>query len=104
MCNERRSPRFFKTKTFTKLAAKARIPNAELFRASLDLAQGKGDNLGGHVWKKRLSKNLYRSIVIEKTADWWFFVYLYAKQDRENIALIRLRKPPSSCWQISMRC
>jgi hypothetical protein len=28
---------------------------------------------------------MHRSIVIVKAAEWWFFVYLYAKSDRENI-------------------
>ena len=78
-------PRFFKTKAFAKLATKAHILDEELFRAGKDLAEGKGDNLGGNVWKKRLNKNMHRSIVVEKVGDNWFFVYLYAKNDRENI-------------------
>lgn len=77
--------RFFKTKAFAKLAAKARISDLELYRAGSDLIQGKGINLGGGVWKKRLNKNMHRSIVVEQVADCWFFVYLYAKSDRENI-------------------
>ncbi len=28
---------------------------------------------------------MHRSIVVEKVGDDWFFVYLYAKNDRENI-------------------
>lgn len=79
------TPRFFKTRAFAKLAVKARISDRELFRAGTDLTQGKGANLGGGVWKKRLNKNMHRSIVVEQVEDWWFFVYLYAKSDRENI-------------------
>ncbi|MDY0310121.1 MAG: type II toxin-antitoxin system RelE/ParE family toxin [Castellaniella sp.] len=79
------TPRFFKTRLFAKRAAKARISDQELFQAGTDLTQGKGANLGGGVWKKRLNKNLHRSIVVEKVAAWWFFIYLYAKRDRENI-------------------
>ena len=78
-------PRFFKTKAFTKLAAESRIEDVELLRSGSDLTQGKGISLGDGVWKKRLNKNMHRSIVIEKAADWWFFIYLYAKNDRENI-------------------
>lgn len=81
----KKQPRFFKTKAFAKLAAKAQILDEELLRAGKHLAEGKGDNLGGNVWKKRLNKNMHRSIVVEKVGDHWFFVYLYAKNDRENI-------------------
>lgn len=77
--------RFFKTKAFAKQAAKAQIVDEELLRAGRDLAMGKGDSLGGNVWKKRLNKNMHRSIVVERVGDYWFFVYLYAKNDRENI-------------------
>lgn len=61
-------PRFFKTKAFTKLAAKSRIEDVELLRSGSDLTQGKGISLGDGVWKKRLNKNMHRSIVIEKAA------------------------------------
>ncbi len=57
---------------------------------ALDLALGKGDNLGGNVWKKRLNKNMHRSVVIRKAVGWWFFFYLYAKNARDKL-LIRPR-------------
>lgn len=37
------------------------------------------------MWKKRLDKNRQRSIVLAKAGDFWIFVYLFAKKDRENI-------------------
>jgi hypothetical protein len=37
------------------------------------------------VFKKRLSKNRYRSIVLAKGGHYWVFEYLFAKQDRANI-------------------
>lgn len=77
--------RFFKTKMFAKLATKAQILDVELLRVGADLALGKGDNLGGNVWKKRLNKNMHRSVVIRKAVGWWFFFYLYAKNARDNI-------------------
>lgn len=41
--------------------------------------------LGGNVWKKRLDKNTKRGIVVKKVGDFWVFVYLFAKSERENI-------------------
>lgn len=78
-------PRFFKTRAFTKLAARAEISDEVLLKAAADLLEGKGDNLGGNVWKKRLNKNMHRSIVVEKAGDWWIFVFMYAKKDRDNL-------------------
>jgi len=46
---------------------------------------GQCDDLGGGVFKKRLGKNLYRSIVIAKGGRFWVYEYLYAKKDRDNI-------------------
>ena len=47
--------------------------------------QGQADNLGGGVYKRRLSKNMYRSIVVAKGGRYWVFAYLFAKKDRANI-------------------
>lgn len=52
---------------------------------------GQADDLGGGVFKKRLGKNLYRSIVIAKGGQYWVFAYLFAKQDRANIGQDDLR-------------
>lgn len=46
---------------------------------------GQADDLGGGVYKKRLSNNQYRSIVLARARDWWVYEYLFAKQDRANI-------------------
>jgi hypothetical protein len=46
---------------------------------------GQADDLGGGVFKKRLSKNLYRSIVVAKGGRHWVYAYLFAKKDRANI-------------------
>ena len=43
------------------------------------------DDLGVGVYKKRLSKNLYRSVILAKGGRYWVFVYLFAKKDRANI-------------------
>jgi len=77
--------RVFKTKWFAREAKKASINDAELCKAIQEVMEGKADNLGGGVWKKRLNKNMHRSIVFGKGVRYWFYVYLFAKKDRENI-------------------
>jgi hypothetical protein len=80
------SGRVFKTAWFSKAASKAHIGDAVL---------GQADDLGGGVFKKRLGKNLYRSIVVARGGRYWVFEYLYAKKDRANIEdadLAKLRK------------
>lgn len=95
----KKQPLFFKTKAFARLAAKAQILDEELLRAGKDLAEGKGGNLGGNVWKKRLNKNMHRSIVVEKVGDHWFlFTCTQRMIVRTSTRLKRLR---SSGW---LRC
>ena len=47
---------------------------------------GQADDLGGGVFKKRLGKNMYRSIILAKGGQHWVYEYLFAKKDRDNIA------------------
>lgn len=77
--------RTFRTLHFAKAARGAGIGKYELCEAANELAKGQGDALGAGVWKKRLDKNRYRSIVIAKAGEFWVFAYLFAKSDRENI-------------------
>ncbi len=46
---------------------------------------GQADDLGGGVFKKRLNKNMYRSIILAKFGRYWLYQYLFAKRDRANI-------------------
>ncbi len=46
---------------------------------------GQADDLGGGVFKKRLGKNLYRSIILAKGGRYWVYAFLFAKKDRANI-------------------
>jgi hypothetical protein len=80
-----RSARIFKTKAFARSAKKEGITDLELCRAAKDLEQGKGDDLGGNVWKKRLNQNRSRAILATKPGAYWVFTYAFAKNDRENI-------------------
>jgi len=77
--------RVFKTAWFSRAARKAFIKDAELCAAIRQVMPGQADNLGGGVFKKRLGKNLYRSILVAKGGRYWVYEYLFAKKDRDNI-------------------
>ncbi len=74
---ELRSQRVFKTAWFSKAAQKAHIADAELCTAIRQVMLGQADDLGGGVFKKRLGKNLYRSIIVAKGGRYWVYEYLY---------------------------
>ncbi len=87
--------RLFKTAWFSKAARKARISDAELCEAMAEVMMGLCDDLGGGVFKKRLNKNMHRSIIAAKGARYWVYAYLFAKKDRANISpdeLVEFRK------------
>ena len=77
--------RAFKTAWFAKSARKAHISDAILCDAFREILQGKVDDLGGGVFKKRLDKNRHRSIVLAKGGRYWIYQYLFAKKNRANI-------------------
>jgi hypothetical protein len=72
----KKSERVFKTAWFTKAARKPHIADEEVCAAYWQVMLGQAGDLGGGVLKKRLGKNQYRSSI----------EYLFAKQDRDNIA------------------
>lgn len=80
-----KATRTFKTAWFAKAARKSRITDKELCAAIQEVMKGQADDLGGGVFKKRLSKNMYRSIILAKGGQYWFYTYLFAKKDRSNI-------------------
>ena len=80
-----KSERVFKTAWFAKAARKAHIPDDELCAAIRQVILSQADDLGGGVFKKRLSRNLYRSIIVAKGGRYWVYAYLFAKRDRANI-------------------
>jgi hypothetical protein len=77
--------RVFKTAWFTKNAKKSGISDTALCTAFREVLLGQADDLGGGVFKKRLSNNAYRSIILAKSGEHWFYEYLFAKKDRDNI-------------------
>lgn len=80
-----KSGRTFKTAWFAKAARKAHIPDEELCTAIRQVMLELADDLGGGVFKKRLKKNQYRSIIVARAGQFWVFEFLFAKQDRANI-------------------
>ena len=91
MSTTRGTRRVFKTAWFARAARKALIADEELCKAIHEVMLGQADNLGGGVFKKRLGKNLYRSIIVAKGGSNWVYVYLFAKNDRANIEGYELR-------------
>jgi hypothetical protein len=80
-----RKARVFKTAWFAKAVRKARIRDRELCEAVQQVMKGKADDLGSGVFKKRLNKNMHRSIILAKGGQHWMYEYLFAKKDRDNI-------------------
>jgi len=78
--------RIFKTAWFAKAARKAGIDDAALGEAVRQSMLGQAVDLGGGVFKKRLNQNRHRAIVLAKVDGRWVLEYLFAKQDRANIA------------------
>ena len=83
--SNRQTERVFKTAWFSRAAKNARITDAQLYEAITQVRAGQGDDLGGGVFKKRLNKNMHRSIVLAEGRKYWVYAYLYAKKDRANI-------------------
>jgi len=84
--------RIFKNTWFTRFAGKEGITDNELRELVDNLEAGQSDaNLGGDVYKMRISRygegksGGYRVIVFFKSEDKTFYVYGFAKSDRENI-------------------
>ena len=82
---EETTARAFKTEWFTKAANKAKISDADLCKAIKQVKLGQCDDLGGGIFKKRLNKNMHRSIVVAKGGKYWVYAFLFAKKDRDNI-------------------
>lgn len=86
----RRLPRCFKSKFFSKQARRARITDEELCEILRELSEGKATDLGGGVFKKRLGKNDYRSIIVANSDLYWVLEFLFAKKDADSITTVAL--------------
>ncbi|WP_107819104.1 type II toxin-antitoxin system RelE/ParE family toxin [Neisseria bergeri] len=85
--------RIFKNQWIVKFAKKHKISDSELLEAVERADNGLTDaDLGGGVIKQRIARQGqgrsggYRSLILFKQADRAFFVYAFAKNDRENIS------------------
>ena len=85
--------RIFKSKWFAKFASKNGLSDTVLRAAALEIEAGNFDaDLGGHVYKQRIARDGqgkrggYRTIVLCKQGERAFFVYGFAKSERDNIA------------------
>ena len=84
--------RIFKNKEFTRFAKKSGIIDTALCKAVMDANRGLIDaDLGGGVIKQRVARegkgksSGFRTIILLKTGTRAFFVYGFAKNERENI-------------------
>lgn len=84
--------RIYKNKSFTKFARKERILDETLHEVIRNVEAGNIDaDYGGGLIKQRISRQNegksggYRSIILHRKNDKAFFVYGFAKNDRENI-------------------
>ncbi len=96
--------RVFKTKRFSKDAAKALIPDADLCQAVQEVMAGQAVDLGGGVYKKRLNKNAHRSLLLAKGGVVWVYQFLFAKKDADNIdddELVALKKLAKAYEQLA---
>jgi hypothetical protein len=84
--------RIFKTKAFVRFARKSRIPDADLSRAVGAAMRGLIDaDLGGGVIKQRIARagggksGGFRTIILFQVGSRAFYVYGFAKNERDNI-------------------
>ena len=78
-------PRAFKSAWFSKAVRKANISDTILCKAIAQVMAGQADDLGGGVYKKRLSNNQYRSIILARAGNFWIYEFLFAKQNMANV-------------------
>jgi len=86
------------TKTFARWQGKEQIANESLRRAVAEMRQGLIDaDLGGGLVKKRLARSGagksagYRTLLATNKHDKWFFIYGFAKNERDNISRQEVR-------------
>jgi hypothetical protein len=84
--------RSFKTKSFSRWMKKAGLRDASLLIAINEMEDSLIDvDLGGNVFKKRIAflgmgkRSGARTIVASKYSGRWFFLFGFAKNERENI-------------------
>lgn len=89
---EKKEVRIFKNAWFQRFSRREKISDATLKEAVNRVQQGLIDaDLGGNVLKQRIARpgqgksGGYRTIIVFKKGELAFFVYGFAKNERENI-------------------
>jgi hypothetical protein len=82
----------YKTRLFARWARKEGLGDKALCQAVEEMSQGLFEaNLGGNLFKKRIARpgqgksGGFRTIVATNLKSRWFFVYGFAKNERDNI-------------------
>ena len=93
MCHWVGNMQIYKTKTFTKWQKKEGISDKSLYLAVSEMKSGLIDaTLGSGIYKKRVAKSgfgkrgSYRTIVASKINNIWFYIFGFAKNDKDNIS------------------
>ncbi len=94
--------RIFKNKSFARFAKKSEISDSALYQAIINAEAGLIDaDLGGGVIKQRVARDGkgksggFRTMILFKTGSRAFFVYGFAKNEKDNISdedLVALKK------------
>jgi hypothetical protein len=84
--------RVLKTKTFARWAKSEQITDADLCNAAREIEAGVVEaRLGGYLLKKRIARansgksGGFRTIVAHRQGDKLFFIFGFAKSERDNI-------------------
>lgn len=92
MADKEKNVRIFKNVWFQRFSRREKISDASLKKAVSQMQQGLIDaDLGGNVIKQRVARpgqgksGGYRTIIVFKEGERAFFVYGFAKSERENI-------------------
>lgn len=99
--------RIYKTKVFDRWLKKTELTDADLIQAVNEMNNGLIDaDLGEQVFKKRIAlpdrgkRSGVRTLVASKIQDQWFFLYGFAKNERDNISdqELRVLQAIASSW------
>ena len=90
--------RIFRTRTFSRWMRKAGVSDSDLTGAVEEMMQGLVDaDLGGHLLKKRVAvpgrgkRGGARTILATRMEGFWFFLFGFNKNERDNIDRHELR-------------
>jgi hypothetical protein len=85
--------RIYKTKVFDRWLKKSEVTDLDLIQAVKEMNMGLVDaDLGEHLYKKRIAlpgrgkRSGVRTLVASKIDDQWFFLYGFAKNERDTIS------------------